>query len=375
MRACVLAVAGYVTGCSFSPSAPSDGGNGVRDTSRSSDACASITDQFDACMFGSGADLTIGDLATYDTDEGVLMVGSMPPIPLADQHVSTPAGTIDLIPVHAFSLTANAALRVSGSLALAIYATDTIDIAGVIDVGANGSAGGPGARASCDQGPTTGAPSSSGAGGGGGGAFQGAGGLAGTGKNGDSAAGIGGTVSALPSGLLGGCPGAQGGSGGIAGGVGGAGGGAILLASAVSITIEPRGGINVGGGGGSPGSNDQAGGGGGGAGGFILLQAPTIANHGFCAANGGGGGEGASSGTTGSPGANGGSDATPAAGGTGTTNGGNGGSGGAGNTPNGSAGAGTNDGGGGGGGGVGYIAAKGALANTGVITPPITQWP
>jgi hypothetical protein len=376
MRAGVLAIAGYLAGCSFSPSHVMSGDDsGGSDARVAPDACRSITDQFDACMYGGAADLTVGDNGTYNTDTGMLVVGDGEPIKLDDQHVSTPAGTIDLVPVRDFKLADSKTLVVSGTLALAIFATGTIDIAGTLDVGADGSAMGPGGRASCDQGATTGAASSSGGGGGGGGAFAGAGGNGGTGKSGATAGGGGGSVLALPNGLLGGCSGAQGGSGGQSGGLGGGGGGAILLASAISITTETRGGVNAGGGGGDPGHDQQAAGGGGGAGGFILLQAPTITNLGFLAANGGGGGEGANSNTPGNAGENAHVTTMPAMGGSGTNNGGNGGQGGADQTSGGTDGAGTSDGGGGGGGGVGYIAVQGALANTGVITPPITIWP
>ncbi|HEY1552574.1 MAG TPA: hypothetical protein VGG28_32320, partial [Kofleriaceae bacterium] len=371
----VLAIAGYVAGCSFSPHEAGDGGIGTgSDSGVPLDACRSITDQFDTCMFGSGADLTIDDNDTYDTDTGMLVLGTGVVIKLADQRVSTPAGMIDLIAAHDFQVADTKSLTVSGTLALAIFATGTIDVAGMLDVAADGSAAGPGARASCDQGPTIGGSASSGAGGGGGGAFAGAGGNGGAGKSGATPPGGGGAVLPLPNGLLGGCAGAQGGTGGESGGLGAGGGGAILLASATSIAIEVRGGVDAGGGGGDPGHDQQAGGGGGGAGGFILLQAPTITNHGFLTANGGGGGEGANSNTPGSAGENAHTTAMAAMGGKGTNNGGNGGDGG---TAMSSAtdGSGTSDGGGGGGGGVGYIAVQGMLTTDGLITPFVTQWP
>src|ERR1700735_2014108 len=69
----------------------------VSDTKPPTDACRSITDQFDSCMYGSGADVTITDDGTYDTDTGMLVVGSGVAIQIDDQHISTPAGMIDLI--------------------------------------------------------------------------------------------------------------------------------------------------------------------------------------------------------------------------------------------------------------------------------------
>src|SRR5580698_6774295 len=122
MRARVLAIAGYVAGCSFSPHEAGDGGVGS-DSGVPLDACRSITDQFDTCMYGSGTDLTITDNDTYLTDSGMLVLGTGVVVKLDDQHIPTPAGTIDLVAVHDFQLADGKTLTVTGKLPLAIFAT------------------------------------------------------------------------------------------------------------------------------------------------------------------------------------------------------------------------------------------------------------
>ena len=219
-------------------------------------------------------------------------------------------GGVELAVLHVRGLRVpvGATVRVTGSRALVVVASDAIDISGVLDGSAQRTQPGPG-------GAGPGAGSGAGRAGSHAGNFRDSGGsggsFAGTGGRGGSAGGSGGMF---------GCMALQGPTGGstygdrtltvlVAGSGGGAanastcgtrepgaGGGAIQLSSATSVRVS--GGINAGGGGGGGGRSQQIGasqcdmsaGGGGGSGGAIVLQAPLVEVSGTLAANGGGGG-------------------------------------------------------------------------------------
>lgn len=320
--------------------------------------------------------------ATYDTDTHMLVSAVGAATQPAHAVVRTPTGSIDVLFVRDFLLSAGATLTVTGSLPFGIAAIGNVEITGVLDV----SAGGAGARTAAACSASQGQNGDNHIGGGygaGGGGYHGKGGSGTQGDAGQGTAsfGIGGAKIDRPADLLGGCSGGKGGDGqGLAGGGGGGGGGAVVIATPGTITIA--GAIDVGGGGGKGGQGGNAGaggGGGGGSGGMILLECKTLEQGGALVANGGGGGEGGYSerGADGAPGTR-----TPlrARGGESIQmGGGNGGDGGAGASHDGQPapypGA-IGGGGGGGGGGTGYIAvACPSLANTGVISPPFAPWP
>lgn len=264
----------------------------------------------------------------------------------------------------------------TGSRALVLAATTTVQIDGTVDLTGHSFFLG-GAAAGSQLGPCNPGtlPNNLTGGGGAGGSFirPGAGGGTANGSMGTQGA----VISAVPT-LRGGCAGQSGATGqaGGAGGRGGSGGGALYVMAGTSITVNSA--VVAGGGGGAGGADSaRSGGGGGGSGGLIGFDAPAV-NVGPSAsilANGGGGAEG-SAGMP--PGGMGGEDASSkqvAAGGAGTSSGGDGGSGGfgsqqamAGLPPFGGGGA------GGGGGGMGLIRVipLGALNQTGgsLIVPP-----
>jgi hypothetical protein len=336
-----------------------------------------FSSQTDTCALGMPQnDLILSGSNSYDTDAGTLNGSAAPHMRLTGKE-----GPFDAILVRDFHMTLGATLRATGSLPFAVIAFDQIILDGNtrIDV----SAGGAGARTTCDNGAVAGTDESGGAGGGGGGGFGANGGRGGDGNSdGTTAAGgAGGAVSAtIPMGPLGGCPGAHGGMGDVAGGAGGLAGGAIYLAARHQITIAGSAGINAGGGGGGAGGvgggtfdNGDTGGGGGGAGGMIFIEAAMIRATGMLAANGGGGGEASGDGDAGNPGKDALLSTMPAAGGRGGsptgTDGGNGGAGtGAAQgvtTP-------SQGGGGGGGGAVGYIIVVSPDAQVATTSPPKT---
>ena len=316
------------------------------------------------------ADYTVGTATKLDTDTECTQV------------VAQTSGP-GLCVVAAQTIHINASLQASGSRALVLLATETLEVgaAGMIDVGSYRDVSGPvtevvGAGAAsgalCGT-PTTGGNDdnggSSGAGGGAGGSFGGAGGNGATGRS--SAGGAGGlsvAASTPPTFVRGGCSGTTGGAGdGNAGGKPGAGGGAVLLIAGTSITNAGH--VRACGMGGYGGER-LSGGGGGGSGGFIGLDAPAVTSTGIVSANGGGGGEGggtndpgytASSGILGTAGA---------AGGTGNVNGGDGGAGSFGAAPMGYGGATDVNGGGAGGGGAGVIRVFPAQSLGGTVSPP-----
>jgi hypothetical protein len=362
-------VAATVVGCGFDPTPLPRPGETMIDGG--SGSCASATEQFSTCGFGSGSDLAIGGSAIYDTDTGSLMIGAQTQ-QVDHMHVAASGGIqVDALIVRGFTLSAK--LTIIGALPLAIVATGDVMIGGELFV----TPGLVGARATCDA--KAGANDTSGGGGGGGGAFRGNGGSGAPGDSATAAGGTGGVAQALPTTLVGGCPGGAGGDGsnGGIGGSGGAGGGVLLIATFGAISIMPGGGIAVNGAGGQSGGADKTGGGGGGAGGLAVLEASSVSNGGYVVANGGGGAEGENAAGAGNAGADGNLSATPARGGGGATSvGGDGGSGGAGDVLDGVASTQQlSDGGGGGGGGVGYLGVTHSAPGQGVYSPNPSTWP
>ncbi len=244
------------------------------------------------------------------------------------------------------SISVGAILSLTGSRPLALVATDSVQIDGILNAGARRTVPGPGG------GFFTGVPGSGGPGMGPSSSGAGYGANGGAGKGSPSASGFPyGSVDLIP--LFAGSGGAPEG-GGVDASPGGAGGGAIQLVSCGSLIVGSNGIINAGGGGGSPGVGA---GGGGGSGGAVLLEALNITISGIIAANGGGGGGGG--GVTlplGGFGQDGQASrsALPSLGGV-SGGAGSGGDGGASSSPNGGDGTGTASGGGGGGGAVGRI--------------------
>ena len=253
---------------------------------------------------------------------------------------------------------------VQGYRALVLVATESITIAGSLDISARFT-NGPGSLY-CVQGAQPGTYA-----GGAGGSFMTAGGDGGAHHNPGSPGGV--AMPALtspPTTLRGGCVGQAGGAGNSGYGHGG---GAVYFVAGQSITLQSGAIINASGDAG-PGTTTFNGAGGGGSGGMIMFDAPTIqASGAYVVANGGGGGEGGSSTTYG----NGGGSPNPlqpfapALGGTGT-GGGDGGDGFAQGSPatRGSNASGTN-GAGGGGGGAGYIKTSQPLTGAFVSPAPL----
>jgi hypothetical protein len=316
------------------------------------------------------ADYTVSTATALDTDTDCTQVVTQ---------TSGPA----LCVVAAQTIHIDAPLQASGSRALVLLATDTLEVgaAGVVDVGSYRDVvgqvtevvgAGMASGALCGA-PTTGGNDdtggSSGAGGGAGGSFGGAGGNGARGRN--SAGGAGGlsvAASTPPTFVRGGCSGTTGGAGnGNAGGKPGAGGGAVLVIAGTSITNAGH--IRACGMGGYGGER-LSGGGGGGSGGFIGLDAPTVTSTGIVNANGGGGGEGGGTNDAGYTASSGVLGTAGAAGGTGNVNGGDGGGGSFGAAPMGYGGATDANGGGAGGGGAGVIRVFPAQSLGGTVSPP-----
>ncbi len=322
----------------------------------------------------SGGAVTGGDLvgsndatitATIDTGDGMNMKPKLDGVEWTDYRQVN-----DVTIFRVRDATVTGTVVITGKLALAIVATGSVTIAGVLD----GTSCGPGSRIGGFPGGTphmAGLGSGGGAGsdgdgnGGGGGGNGGAGGAGGSGIAGGSAYGAADLTVAQ---LVGG----GGGGGGTGGGGpnGGHGGAAIQIVSNVAIAIGASGGVNAGGCGGG-GSTDHSGGGGG-AGGTILLEAPHISLAGTLAVNGGGGGGGLGVAAT-RNGSNGTLDRVPAPGGLGAA----GGSGAAGGTLAGADGT-TGAASGGGGGGIGRIrfdTSTGEVDVSGTLSPALDDHP
>jgi hypothetical protein len=312
------------------------------------------------------------------------------------------AGTTITVPpnitVRAFAINPGTA---AGTNPLVLIATQSINIQGTLDVASHVGeliAGmpvlGAGARSAVgctaiNLDGTQGRPAPNdrafGGGGAAGGSLGSLGGAGGGGGNNNQVARGNPVAGAVPTLLVGGCPGGNGGDGDGTdggGGSGGGGGGAVYLLAGDSITITGK--VNAsgaGGGKGSAGTFSSGGGGGGGSGGLIGLEAPsvTVTSPGTLFANGGGGasGNGSNANDAGASGADPSAAATAAAGASGTNGGGAGGNGSVGAT---AASAGRNGSnqpeaaGGGGGGGAGVIRVFGVppASVTGAISPPAT---
>ncbi len=274
---------------------------------------------------------------------------------------------IDFVLVSAFNLGAGTSLVVTGASPFAVVSPGSVTVAGDLRVLAGRRTG---AQCMTSAG-LNGLPSGSGGGGGGGGGFGEAGKLGG---NGQANGGGGGAAAALPTSLVGGCPGGIGGQGSSGTpAAGGSGGGAFYMAGISMITVSGT--INVGGRGGNGGSGNsnnagtgyRCGGGGGGSGGMIWLESPMLAVTGVVAANGGGGGEGSGNAQPGADGENGRTSAMRALGGNGNDP--TGGDGGAGGTVAMAPSPGTSSTDGGGGGGGGFIKLTGTRSGGGVVSP------
>ncbi len=317
--------------------------------------------------------------------------------------VATPTGGgPDILVAHVGSLTVNSTLRISGTRPFAIVAGGAVSVTGTIDASALGTTR-PGPNGSTtDMGPGHGNPGQKATGplvtgatvadSGGGGASYGS--LGGQGGDATCDQGCIGTIF-VPGGTAGplynvGRTQLRGGSGGgsapdaaasCPGFDGGAGGGALLIYSAVSISVGGAGVIEANGGGGGRGDDCVSGstaGAGGGSGGQIELQAPVFMVTGAIVANGGGGGSGADGGDgiDGAPGSDGLNSSNVAPGGAGAgDDGGDGGNGAAGGS---SAGDGEDMGveqnGGAGGGGAGLITIRHQGSQPGVSSSPAAMF-
>jgi hypothetical protein len=305
-------------------------------------SCAQVSTQTNTCNLPAGTAVHITSDSAFNTSTGILTRNSDGmTIVVTVSNVAGPVVPIETIVATTFEIDSGATLRVSGSAAFGVIATDTITIGGVIDASAGGAGATNPPSFLCKPGASGNVNNGYGGGTGGAGA-QGSGGGGGY-SDFDAQLALGGSGGAsrgIDEAPLGGCTN---------------GGGAVYLASATGLVISAGGGINVGGGGGkAAAASSSGGGGGGGAGGTIMLETPGLVMDGILASNGGGGGEGGSFDSPGSgqagqlsaKGASGGSGGFYATGGTGGA--GSALAGGGGNIN-------TSGGGGGGGGGVGYI--------------------
>lgn len=192
---------------------------------------------------------------------------------------------------------AGGTLSFTGQYPVVLVVGGDADIAGTVEISADGATPGPGGNVDCGasagaEGGTSGSNGS----GGGGGALGSRGGAGGDTNSGPTPGGAAGETRGDPSGvpLLGGCAGGQGGSGG---GAAGAGGGALRLMVAGSLIIT--GSLRANGGDGQRAGNNP-GGGGGGSGGSIIIDAGTLDGTGSVVAEGGRGGGGDAAGGGGS---------------------------------------------------------------------------
>jgi hypothetical protein len=189
----------------------------------------------------------------------------------------------------------------AGGRALAIVASGSIKIRGLVDAGSWGRSIVVGAGASSD---TDGRGANGGELDGNYGFGGGGGGYASAGANGGAATagggGLGGSAHNAPATFSGGRGGGRGASlTDTYWGQPGQGGGAIALIALGELSISLGGIVSTGGAGGEAGRNtwavrhEMSAGGGAGSGGLVVLEAPTVALSGVVAAHGGGGGQGA----------------------------------------------------------------------------------
>jgi hypothetical protein len=212
--------------------------------------------------------------------------------------MGTAAG-VCVIAATAIEVPADATLRVTGPRPLALLATSSIVVAGMLDAASHrGGTAGPGASPAAMCGSGTAPTLASGSGGGGyGGTFATVGGDGGE-SVGRGAKGVASTTVEVPTSLRGGCPGIAGAS--TNPGAGGAGGGAVEL---IAASIQVSGRVNASGAGGEAGTLDDSGGGGGGSGGMVVFDSPMLAITGTVLVQGGGGGGGSGGSGAGTPGA------------------------------------------------------------------------
>ncbi len=338
--------------------------------------------------------VSAGQTVQIDSSSGAITL--MPSTVIRPAGASSPGGAIGFatqtgvapspgLAIFTFStitIDAGGTLVGMGGNALVLLASGDVVIDGVIDVGANGTVGGPGGFAggghrADGSGPSHGSRGGlSGLfddfqGGGGGGGHAGTGGKGGADSPfccGSADGGDGGAVTGDASGspLIGGS-GGGGGTNDSSGGVGGGGGGAIQITSLTTIQVGSSAVIRAPGAGG--GHGDQAGGGGG-AGGAVFLEAITIDFQGIIAVNGGGGGGGGGGGAH--DGSRGTDMVAPTPAGAGNGGGGDGGGGAGGASLSGGTGGEGNGGGGGGGGGgrITFVTMAGGYVPVGMVTPP-----
>lgn len=249
-----------------------------------------------ALLAGATASI-VGDRWDFDTENGGIKAGN---IILRPDGKGVIGGigfeVIDgmgVFTANSFTLGEGEDWGAAGPNGVVLYATTSIEIAGLIDVGAELTLGGPGGSNGTTSQTGSNCRGRAGralaagfgeGGGGGGGATAGA---AGAPSNQSGATGLGGVscttlVTTRP---------LRGGTGGGAGAgstinQGGGGGGAIALVAMQSITVTGT--IGSPGGGGVSSSTGD-GGGGGGSGGVVLIEAPMVSITGQLTANGGGG--------------------------------------------------------------------------------------
>lgn len=289
------------------------------------------------------------DCGTINLDTGSLSGNGWcgRPAPSLVVQKQTNGPDLVVLPMKSLTIAAGSTLHVSGSRPVALVVFGDVNVAGTIDVSANGSTGGAGNHWTCGSslGVNGSGTRSDGGnnGGGGGGAFGANGGRGGNG--GGSQGGNGGQPrgSALLTPLI---PGCNGGWGGGCGGAPGGGGGAVELAASGIIDIS--GSVLARGNDGFNGCDASGGATGGGSGGAILIEGNLVSLSGSLNAEGGSGGRGASGGAGGLGG-------TSGAGQAGTSVG--------------------SKGGGGGGGSTGRIRVSGAQGCSlkGAISPPASQ--
>jgi hypothetical protein len=376
-QTCVTSGAG-----SFCVGATNDGDTGDGPRPDSEPGCFGVGLLHDICVMPPPTtDVVIATDRTIDT----AMVGNNN----CDTIVAQPGGGPSLCVVAGASITMTSTAKLVGIGAnpLLLVATNTIDIAGTIDVASRLSTPvqiGAGADMTCNSPAGANATVNEGAGAGGaGGSFATAGGGGGNGRQpGTNTQGANASAALTVSTFRGGCGGGDGGEadGGGGDGVGGLGGGAVYLIAGTSITIA--GVVNASGSGGAQGTDGlgaSGGAGGGGSGGMIGLDAPAITVTGQLFANGGGGGGGGGSqpNNHGQPGQTSTTALVAAQGGSGGTGGGGRGGNGsvlATEAANGGNGSNPYCGGGGGGGGAGIIRVFGVAPASlgGMISPPPT---
>lgn len=214
------------------------------------------------------ADVIISDMATIDTDTGVVRDHANIQIPVTSSVVSQTGTDIEIRAFIGKSFRISSVL-VTGHRSIAFVSPGEVLVDGLIDVSAKAAAerSGSGQQSS---GMCVGQSVAVG-GGGGGNATSG-----GRGLNTVSSQIAAGGLQQTTGALVGGCAGGNSQFDGF-------GGGAIQIDSLGSVSVSETGGINVAGAGGS----DKVGGG---SGGTVIIEAPHVAILGKITANGGGGG-------------------------------------------------------------------------------------